>query len=76
MPDIGVGNGGAACDLIHLIDAAARRIHFDSQFAISGARIQAQAAVYAFIQIRLRGSARFCHTNANGSEDYGGRTSV
>lgn len=37
-----------ALHLNHLVDSPARRVHFDSQLAISRAAIQAKAAVNAF----------------------------
>ena len=50
---IGVSDGSAVLHLNHLIDAASRRIHFQVQFAVGGASVQAQAAVDALVQILL-----------------------
>ena len=54
---IRVRDGRAIGHLHHLINAAARRIHLDVQFAIGGARVQAQAAVDALVEIGLRRGA-------------------
>ena len=43
----------AGGDARHLIDTAARGIHFDAQIAIGGAGVQAQAAVDAAVEIDL-----------------------
>ena len=45
--------GGAARNLHHLIDAAARRVHFHVQFAIGGASVQTQSAMHAAVEIGL-----------------------
>ena len=50
---IGIGDRRAARHLHHLINAAARRIHFDVQLAIGGAGVQAQPAVHALVEIGL-----------------------
>ena len=45
---------GAPCGhLHHLIDAPARRIHLDAEFAISRAGVQAETAVHAAVEIDL-----------------------
>ena len=40
----------------HLVDAAARRTHLHSEFAVGGTGVQAEAAVNALIEVELRGS--------------------
>ena len=58
--------------LDHLVDAAARRIHLQPQFAVRGAGVQAQAAVDAAVQVELRGagcSFRDDDTVCHGSAD-------
>ncbi len=48
-----IGDGSAGGHLHHLIDTAARRIHFHAEFAISRARVQTQTAMHALIEIGL-----------------------
>ena len=53
---VGIADGRTVGHLHHLIDAAARRIHLQAEFAIGGAGVQTQAAVYAAVQVELPGS--------------------
>ena len=53
---VGIADGGSVGYLDHLVDAAARRIHFDAELAIGGAGVQTQAAMHAAVQIELPGS--------------------
>ena len=52
---VGLCYRGARGHLRHLVDTAAGRIHLDAEHAIGGARVQAQAAMHAPVQIRLEG---------------------
>src|SRR5215470_2131358 len=47
MFHVGIRNRRAVGNLHHLVDATARGIHFQTQFAIGGAGIQTKSAMYA-----------------------------
>ena len=42
-------------DLHHLIDPAARRVHFNAKLTVGGARVQTKAAMHAPVEIGLPG---------------------
>ena len=50
---VGLADSRAVGHLDHLIDAAARRIHLEAEFAIGGAGVQTQAAMHAAVQVEL-----------------------
>ena len=50
---IGIADGLSLGDLNHLIDAPARRIHFDAEFAIGGTGVEAETAMHAAVEILL-----------------------
>ena len=50
---VGVADRLPFGDLHHLIDAPARRVHFNAQFAVGGAGVQTQAAMHAAVEIGL-----------------------
>jgi hypothetical protein len=53
MLNVGVGDGSAIHHGVHLVDTASRRIHFNAQFPVSRTGIQAEAAMYTLIEIKL-----------------------
>ncbi len=76
MLDICGSNGRSCSYRIHLVNTAARRIHFETEIAVSRTRVQAQAAMNALVQIFLRRAFapirtdfqefRACHKDATG----------
>ena len=56
MLPVGFSDGRAGGHLHHLVDAPARRIHLEAEFAVRGAGIETQPAVDAAVQIELTGS--------------------
>ena len=44
--------------LHHLVNAASRRVHLDTELAIGGARLQAQAAMDTAVEVFLLRSVR------------------
>ena len=77
--DVGRADGRAVGDLRHLIDPAARRIHFNAQFAIGGTGVQTQAAVDAAVEVdelRFVRNFRYGHKACHDSAGRGDRTSA
>ena len=51
--NVRVSNGRAIHHRVHLVNTTAGRIEFYAKLTIGRARIQAQAAMYALIEVRL-----------------------
>jgi hypothetical protein len=63
---IGLCDGRSGGHLHHLVNPSARRIHFQAQHTVRGARVQTQPAMHAAVQVELARAKR-------GLFRYGGR---